>query len=75
MSKLYTISELSFLLSQRHDCKVPEWKLRNTIDKVFPNLPRVGQARAVPEDSIGELENELQKQGWITATETAEVEA
>lgn len=60
MLKLYTISELSFLLSQRHARRVPEWKLRDTIDKVFPDLPRVGQARAVPEDLIPELERELQ---------------
>lgn len=57
--KIYTVADVAFLLSQKHNRMIPEWKVRRTIDKVFPDLPRVGQFRAVTEDLIPQLEQTL----------------
>ena len=68
-----TIGELAAALTIKHRQSVPEWKLRRVCDQLFPELPRIGVNRAVPEQLVPQIEAELIRQNWLPAA--GEVEA
>lgn len=46
---------------------VPEWKVRRVVDRIAPDVPRVGvqRVRAIPPEMMKTLAQELEMDGYL----------
>ncbi len=50
---------------------VPVWRVRRLLDAFHPDIPRIGQYRAIPPDLLPQIGRELEEHGWLPGDDDA----